>query len=86
MVKLSRKGGRVSKDREGIEELRERDVVEIENLRNLKKKGDEEVRLVLKKMRDLEECICAIESVTEKVLRALINSRVALLNLLTLTQ
>ncbi|KAL9276214.1 hypothetical protein ACSQ67_026242 [Phaseolus vulgaris] len=86
MVKLSTKGGRVKKDREGIEELRERDVVEMENLRNLKKKGDEEVRFVLNKMRDLEECICAIESVTQKVLRALINSRVALLNLLTLTQ
>ncbi|XP_047149462.1 uncharacterized protein LOC124821598 [Vigna umbellata] len=83
MVKLSRKGGRVKKDRE---ELRERDVVEMESLRNLKKKGDEEVRLVLKKMRDLDECISAIENDTEKVLRALINSRVALLNLLTLTQ
>ncbi|XP_014499663.1 uncharacterized protein LOC106760758 [Vigna radiata var. radiata] len=83
MVKLSRKGGRVKKDHE---ELRERDVVEMESLRNLKKKGDEEVRLVLKKMRDLDECISAIENDTEKVLRALINSRVALLNLLTLTQ
>ncbi|WVZ18584.1 hypothetical protein V8G54_005906 [Vigna mungo] len=83
MVKLSRKGGRVKKD---DEELRERDVVEMESVRNLKKKGEEEVRLVLKKMRDLDECISAIENDTEKVLRALINSRVALLNLLTLTQ
>ncbi|KAG5018172.1 hypothetical protein HKD37_06G014668 [Glycine soja] len=89
MVKLSRNyGGRVNnnKEHEGIEELRN-GVELVERLhQNLKKKGDEEVRLVLKKMRDLEECVCGIESVTEKVFRALINSRVALLNILTLTR
>nr|KYP64813.1 hypothetical protein KK1_019421 [Cajanus cajan] len=85
MVKLSRNGG-VKKEHEGVEELREKNGVEVtESLRNLKKKGEEEVRLVLNKMRDLEECINVIESVTEKVFRALINSRVALLNILTLT-
>ncbi|KAG5033754.1 hypothetical protein JHK87_008664 [Glycine soja] len=86
MVRLSRNGGRVNnnKEHEGIEELR--NGVGMERLQNLKKKGDEEVRLVLKKMRDLEECVCGIETVTEKVFRALINSRVALLNILTLTQ
>ncbi|XP_027356996.1 uncharacterized protein LOC113866313 [Abrus precatorius] len=84
MVKLSRIGGRVKKENEGIEELRQRDGVE--SLKNLKNKGDEEMRLVFKRMRDLEECICAIETVSEKVFRALINSRVALLNTLTLTQ
>ncbi|KAK7351794.1 hypothetical protein VNO77_11492 [Canavalia gladiata] len=83
MVKLSRRGGRVNKEHEGIEELR---CSTMESLRNLKKKGDEEVRSVLKTMRDLEECICGIETVSEKVFRALINSRVALLNTLTLTQ
>lgn len=86
MVKLSRNGKRVNRECAGIEELREQSGAELENLRNLKKKGEEEVRLVLKKMRDLEDCICGIESVTEKVFRALINSRVALLNILTLTQ
>ncbi|KAK7311008.1 hypothetical protein RJT34_08850 [Clitoria ternatea] len=78
MVKLSRKSAK--NELEGIEELREQ-----ESLRNLKKKGDEEIRTVLKRMRDLEECICGIESVCDKVFRALINSRVALLNTLTLT-
>ncbi|TKY75308.1 hypothetical protein E2542_SST04075 [Spatholobus suberectus] len=86
MVKLSRNGGRVNKEHEGVEELRQQSGVEMEMLWNLKKKGEEEVRSVLKKMRDLEECICGIESLTEKVFRALINSRVALLNILTLTQ
>ncbi|KAJ1427383.1 hypothetical protein SESBI_09633 [Sesbania bispinosa] len=84
MVKLSRKGRRVNKEHEGIEELQQKDGVE--SIGNLKKKGDEEVRSVLKRMRDLEECICGIESVTEKVFRALINSRVLLLNTLTLAQ
>lgn len=83
MVKLSRKGRRVNKEHEGIEELQQGDGVE--SLGNLRKKGDEEVRLVLNTMRDLEGCICGIESVSEKVFRALINSRVALLNTLTLT-
>ncbi|MED6119215.1 hypothetical protein PIB30_009865 [Stylosanthes scabra] len=73
------------KEHEGIEELLEADEVE-GNGNNLRKKGEEEVRLILKRMRDLESCISGIESVTEKVFRALINSRVALLNALTLTQ
>ncbi|KAK7409878.1 hypothetical protein VNO78_00255 [Psophocarpus tetragonolobus] len=85
IFKLSSNGGRVNKEREGIKELRQLDRVEMESLCNLKKKGDQEVRLLLKNMRDLEEFISGIESVTEKVFRALINSRVALLNILTLT-
>lgn len=84
MVKLSRKARRMKREHEGIEELEENDGVE--SLGNLKKKGDEEVRSVLKRMRDLEGCMCGIESVSEKVFRALINSRVSLLNTLTLTQ
>lgn len=77
-VKLSRKGRRVDhKEHQGIEDLL---------VGNLKKKGDEDVRLVLKRMLDLEECICGIESVSEKVFRALINSRVLLLNTLTVAQ
>ncbi|XP_061372800.1 uncharacterized protein LOC133315236 [Gastrolobium bilobum] len=81
MIKLCRKGRRVNKEHEGIEEFQEQ-----ESLGNLKKKGDEEVRSLLKRMRDLEGCICGIETVSDKVFRALINSRVALLNTLTLTQ
>ncbi|KAL1309245.1 hypothetical protein HN51_051940 [Arachis hypogaea] len=94
MAKLSSITGRSNstrsmnyKEQEGIEELLEAGAVEAEGRgNNLRKKGEEEVRLVLKRMRDLESCICGIESVTEKVFRALINSRVALLNALTLTQ
>lgn len=77
LVKLSRKGKSVNKQ-EGIKELRQDGV---ESLCNLKKKGDEEVRSVLKRMRDLEGSISGIESVSEGVFRALINSRVALLNI-----
>ena len=79
LVKLTRKTKRVkNKEQEGIKELGE-----IDGLWNLKKKGDEEVRSVLKRMRELEGCICGIESGSERVFRALINSRVALLNALT---
>ncbi|XP_058782922.1 uncharacterized protein LOC131657554 [Vicia villosa] len=82
-VKMVRKGGSY-KECEGIEEI-EKQLNEVENIGNLKKKGDEEVRMVLKRMRDLEECICGVESVSDKVFRALINSRVLLLNTLTLS-
>ncbi|XP_045806359.1 uncharacterized protein LOC123899297 [Trifolium pratense] len=84
-VKMVRKSGSYKKECEGIEEI-QKQLNEVENIGNLKKKGDEEVRSVLKRMRDLEECICGIESVSEKVFRALINSRVLLLNTLTLSQ
>ncbi|KAK7283446.1 hypothetical protein RIF29_12965 [Crotalaria pallida] len=84
MVKLTRKTRRVKKEHEGIEDLEEMDIV-VESLGDLKRKGDEEVRSVLKRMRDIEECICGIESVSEKVFRALINSRASLLDALTLT-
>jgi len=84
-VKMVRKGGSVKKELEGIEEI-QKILNEVENIGNLKKKGDEEVRSVLKRMRDLEENICGIESVSDKVFRALINSRVLLLNTLTLSQ
>ncbi|KEH36290.1 hypothetical protein MtrunA17_Chr3g0143741 [Medicago truncatula] len=84
-VKMVRKGGSVKKELEGIEEI-QKVLNEVENIGNLKKKGDEEVRSVLKRMRDLEENICGIESVSDKVFRALINSRFLLLNTLTLSQ
>ncbi|KAJ1411507.1 hypothetical protein SESBI_21206 [Sesbania bispinosa] len=79
VLKLSTKETRVKK--EGIEELlqQEGDF----GMRNLKKKGIEEVRSVLKTMTDFENCICGIETVSQKVYRGLINSRVALLNTLS---
>ncbi|KAK7283784.1 hypothetical protein RIF29_13530 [Crotalaria pallida] len=77
VVKLSRT------KKEVIEDLEDQDDGVESFLVNMKKKGVEEVRSVLKRMRDLEECICGIECVSQKVLRALINSRVALLNTLS---
>ncbi|KAJ0025234.1 hypothetical protein Pint_09263 [Pistacia integerrima] len=57
--------------------------VGVESLWGLRKKGDEDVRMVLKKMQHLEGCICSVESVSEKAFRSLINTRVSLLNTLT---
>ncbi|KAI4317019.1 hypothetical protein L6164_024933 [Bauhinia variegata] len=83
LVKSSRTGKRVKKELQGIEEFQQGG---LEGLSNLNKARDEEVRAALKRMQDLESCICGIETVSERVFRALINSRVALLNTLTLTQ
>ena len=73
---------RAKKDKveEGIEEFQQ---VGVESLWGLKKKGDEEVRMSLKKMQDLESCIGGIENASERVFRGLINARVSLLNILT---
>ncbi|XP_021902707.1 uncharacterized protein LOC110818230 [Carica papaya] len=65
---------------EGIQELQ---LVGEESLWGLRKKGDEEVRIVLSKMLELEECIRGIENESERVMRSLITTRVSLLNILT---
>lgn len=65
---------------EGIHEFQQ---VGEETLWGLKKKGDQEVKNLSKKMRELEGCIYEIESFSEKVFRSLINTRVSLLNTLT---
>ncbi|KAJ4702250.1 DUF241 domain-containing protein [Melia azedarach] len=78
-LRLSKKAKKV-KIEEGIEEFQH---VCVENLWGLRKKGDEEVRTILKKMQSLEGYICGIESVSEKVFRSLISTRVSLLNTLT---
>ncbi|KAK8642295.1 hypothetical protein V6N13_011646 [Hibiscus sabdariffa] len=50
----------------------------------LRRKGDdEEVKMELKRMQDLERCIADIESGSDKAFRSLINTRVSLLNTLT---
>lgn len=67
-------------DEEGIQELQQGGA---ECLWRLRKKSDEEVRITLKKMQEMEICIGGIESGSEKVFRTLINARVALLNSLT---
>lgn len=74
LVKLSRSGGSERTEQEGVKELR------VESLHSLRKRGDEEVRSALKRMRDLESSLSLIETVSDGVFRALINSQVALLN------
>ncbi|XP_047309070.1 uncharacterized protein LOC124912481 [Impatiens glandulifera] len=50
----------------------------------LRKKGEElQVKMVLKRMHELENWIDEIESFSEKIYRSLINTRVSLLNVLT---
>lgn len=65
------------------EEIQELQQVGSECLWCLRKKGDEEVRMTLKKMQGVEICVGGIESGSEKVFRSLINARVSLLNTLT---
>ncbi|XP_022946887.1 uncharacterized protein LOC111450828 [Cucurbita moschata] len=45
--------------------------------------GDNEVKVRMEKMKDLEEWIESIENVTEKLLRTLMNTRVSILNALS---
>lgn len=45
--------------------------------------GDNEVKVRMDKMKDLEEWIGSIENVTEKLLRTLMNTRVSILNALS---
>ncbi|KAI8549036.1 hypothetical protein RHMOL_Rhmol07G0320200 [Rhododendron molle] len=76
-LRLGRKG-RVEK---GIQEFKQ---VGAECcLWGLRKKGDEELRRVLKRMNELEDCVVKIEIGSERVFRSLINTRVSLLNVLT---
>lgn len=79
-LRLSNKAKRV-KAEEGIQEFQQ---VGVESLWGLRKQADEEVRMALKKMQDLESCINGIENGSERVFRSLINTRVSLLNSLTL--
>ncbi|KAK6939061.1 Protein BPS1, chloroplastic [Dillenia turbinata] len=79
-LRLSGQAKRSKLEESGIQEFEEAGV---ERLWNLRKKSEEEVRLVLKKMQNLEGCVCDIESGSEKVLRRLIHTRVSLLNILT---
>ncbi|KAF5740934.1 hypothetical protein HS088_TW11G01016 [Tripterygium wilfordii] len=64
----------------GIEEFEK---IGAESLLELKKKKDEEIKMVLKRMQELESCIGRIESCSERVFRGLIKSKVSLLNTLT---
>ncbi|KAK9270037.1 hypothetical protein L1049_025610 [Liquidambar formosana] len=75
-LKLAKK----NKVEEVIQEFKQ---VGVESFWGLRKKGDEEVRMALKRMQELEGSIGCIESGSEKVFRSLINTRVSLLNVLT---
>ncbi|OMP02989.1 hypothetical protein CCACVL1_02621 [Corchorus capsularis] len=78
-LNLSKKANKV-KTEESIQEFQQMGEA---NMWGLRKKGDEEVRMVLKRMQDLERCIADVESGSEKTFRSLINTRVSLLNTLT---
>ncbi|CAA7042536.1 unnamed protein product [Microthlaspi erraticum] len=65
---------------EGILELKQ---VEDKSLIGLSKKKNEEVKILTKKMMELENSIREIECGSEKVFRGLITTRVSLLNALT---
>lgn len=78
-LRLSKKANTV-KIEEGIQEFQQ---VGVESLWGFRKKGDEQVKVVLMKMQTLEDCICEIEFASEKVFRSLITTRVSLLNTLT---
>ncbi|OMP11142.1 hypothetical protein COLO4_03996 [Corchorus olitorius] len=78
-LNLSKKSKKV-KIEESIQEFQQMGEA---NMWGLRKKGDEEVRMVLKRMQDLERCIADVENGSEKTFRSLINTRVSLLNTLT---
>ncbi|KZV20091.1 hypothetical protein F511_00948 [Dorcoceras hygrometricum] len=68
------------KSEEGIKELEE---INLDDLLGLRKKTEESVKNVSKKMHEMEDCIMEIEGSGERVFRSLINARVSLLNILT---
>ncbi|XP_010534133.1 PREDICTED: uncharacterized protein LOC104809754 [Tarenaya hassleriana] len=65
---------------EGIEELRK---IDEKSMSGLRRKRDEEVKILIKRTVELENSIREIECGSEKVFRSLINTRVSLLNALT---
>ncbi|CAN1315481.1 hypothetical protein LINPERPRIM_LOCUS29725 [Linum perenne] len=67
----------------GIEEIRGVMGGKERLLWGLKRKSEEEIRDVMKKMMRLEGCISEIENGGERVFRSLISTRVSLLNCLT---
>ncbi|KAH0876007.1 hypothetical protein HID58_073369 [Brassica napus] len=80
LVSVALFNGKRDKNGEGIEELKQ---VEEKSLVGLSKKKNEEVKILTKKMMELENSIVEIECGSEKVFRGLISTRVSLLNALT---
>ncbi|KAF8405520.1 hypothetical protein HHK36_010427 [Tetracentron sinense] len=70
-------GWKKNKKEEGIQEVQDA------GLESLRKKGEEEVKMALRRLQELEDCIGGIESGSERVFRSLMNTRVSLLNILT---
>ncbi|XP_022132774.1 uncharacterized protein LOC111005551 [Momordica charantia] len=81
--RVSKKARKSAEEEKGIREFRE---IGLENLRELRKKGKEETRMAMKKMRDLEDWIGDIETRSQRVFRSLISARVSLLNALSQQQ
>lgn len=84
LQKSTWKGLRLPKKQIKMEEnIQELEQVGVESLWGLSKKGDEKVQTLVKKMHEMEDCLCGIECGAEKLFRSLINSRVSMLNVLT---
>lgn len=81
--RVSKKARKSAEEEKGIREFRE---IGLENLRELRKKGKEETKMAMKKMRDLEDWIGDIETRSQRVFRSLISARVSLLNALSQQQ
>ncbi|XP_017240553.2 uncharacterized protein LOC108213284 [Daucus carota subsp. sativus] len=78
------KGLRLPKKQVKMEEnIQELEQVGAESSWALSKKGDDKVKTLVKKMHEMEDCLCGIECGAEKLFRSLINSRVSMLNVLT---
>lgn len=84
MQKSTWKGLRLPKKQVKMDEnILELEQVGAESLWGLSKKGDENMKTLVKKMHEMEDCLCGIECGAEKLFRSLINSRVSMLNVLT---
>ncbi|KAJ8762263.1 hypothetical protein K2173_007419 [Erythroxylum novogranatense] len=76
--RIGKKTKKVEVER-GIEEFEK---CRVKNLWDLRKKEDDEIKMVLGKMQELEWCIGDLEAGGERLFRSFINTRVLLLNTL----
>ncbi|XP_077246300.1 DUF241 domain protein (DUF241) [Tasmannia lanceolata] len=66
-----------------IREFRDAKMGDLRGLRKREEKEEEKLKIVLRRLEDLEDCIGRMEKESERVFRSLINTRVSLLNILT---
>ncbi|CDP07306.1 unnamed protein product [Coffea canephora] len=80
LISLVKNSKKIAIVKGGIQEFQQ---VSFQNLWGLQRKGEEELKLTLKIMHELEGCIRGIGSGGERVFRSLISTRVSLLNVVT---